>query len=772
MNGWEAERHKRLEIEVLLQAVVWCIPIPFLMGLKVGIDFYILGPAYFLAMIRQKQWQIPALIAVLVGIILLPTEEVRWKYGVLVAVLWIVEQGLDRYRPTWPYAKRCVFYVLGLLMVVIGLALAGVWAQYQIVAVFLEAVFLLGAAGLYQSAVDQKKAADELAVAGVSLVQGSILAAFHGLQVGQVIPSEIMLISLSIAGGYELGIGKGMVLCMPAALFMRLTMTAGEGLVIVSVLAVLMAGGFRELGRRAAVSAVFSGCSLWLLLFMGGSSVTSGILTVGLACLVFGILQRRLLGGLVAQVKKEEEKLRYSFDARKRYMEHQMAQSAQALRQIAQLIAIPPKQKKITGQDLVYLKEDIAGSLCVQCNKQKICWGKQYACTHETVLCIMEASRFRGKVERKDLPNNFLETCDRASDFVKAVNRHYELYRLNQSWENRMAQSAQLMQGQYEAMAVYMDQLREHFAGELEAEERLRQSIVQHLKRQGVNLLQVTVMADERENRIWIHLETGKELSRLQGKHCIRLISELTQRPIVQLEAVCLGENRFRYRFSDPNVYCLQLGCVVGNSEEISGDSYTARRLDAQRFVVALGDGMGSGHRAHETSEKALSLLEQMLLSGADEEQAVQMLNTVLVLSTQNEIFTTIDMALLNLHTGELKLVKAGGCTTFLRSRAAVYVYRSESLPVGILDEPQPEIYCCSMTHGDVMLMISDGVLDQLPEPKQGERWIKRYLLQSKEEDPQVLAEEIRQLLQPHLPQVEDDQTILAVRIEKKKNLC
>ena len=772
MNGWEADQEKRDDIELLLKGILWCIPIPFLMGLKIGIDFYILGPAYFLAIIRQKQWQIPALVMIIIGIMLLPAEEVRWKYGILVTLLWIEENGIERYRPAWPYVKRCICYVLGLLAVVLGLTLWGVLAEYQIVSVFLESVFLMGASCLYQAAIDKKRTADELALAGISLVQGSILAAFHWLQVGQIIPAEILLIGLSIAGGYELGISKGMVLCIPAALFMRLTMTAGEGLVIVSVLTVLMAGGFRELGRKAAVAAVFSGCSLWLLLFMGGSSVTSGIMTVGLACIVFGLLQRRLLGGLVGQVKKEEEKLRYSTDARKRYMEHQMGQSSEALRQIAQLIAVPPKQRKITGQDLVYLKEDIAGSLCIQCSKQKICWGNQYARTHETILCIMEASRSKGRVERKDIPQIFLETCDRAGDFVKAVNRHYELYRLNQSWENRMAQSVQLIQGQYEAMARYMEDLREHFAAELEAEERLRQSIVQHLKRQGVRLQQVTVMADEREDRIWIHLDTLKELNQQQGKQCIRLISELTQRPIVQLEAVRIGENRIRYRFSDPNMYCLQLGFAAVSNEDVSGDCYTARRLDAQRFVIALGDGMGSGKRAHEISERALNLLEQLMLSGADEQQALQMLNTVLVLSTQNEIFTTIDMALLNLHTGGMKLVKAGGCATFLRSRAAVYVYRSESLPVGILDEPQPETYCSPMFHGDVMVMISDGVLDQLPDPKQGERWIKRYLLQSREEDPMIIAEEIRQLLQPHLPQVKDDQTILTVRIEKREDLC
>lgn len=772
MNGWELDRQKRADWEELVQGVIWCLPIPFLMGLKIGLDFYILGPAYFLAMMREKRRQLPAVILALVGVALLPTMTLRCKYGALIALFWAEERYLERYKPLWPFAKRCVFYITGLILVVLGLAMAGILAEYQIVAVFLEAVFLMGASGLYQWALAGKQAVDEITLAGVSVAVGSILAAFHWVQAGPVIPAEILLLSLALAGGYELGIGKGMILVLPAGFFMRLTMTAGEGLVILSVLTLLLAGGFRELGRRASATAAFSGGSLWILLFMGGRNVMPGILTIGAACLVFGILQRRLLGRLVGKVKKEEEELRYSKDARKRYMEHQMGQSAQALREIAQLIAVPQKRRRITGQDLVYLKEDIAGSLCQDCEKQRICWGKQYARTHEAVVCVMEASRQKGKVERRDLPPLFLETCDLATDFVKAVNRHYELYRLNQSWENRMAQSAQLVQGQYQAMAAYLDQMRDHFAGELEAEEKVRQTIWNHLRRQGFKVDRVTVMADEREDRIWVYLEAAHPFSEKQMEHCTHLLSEVTGRTVALLDTVRLGADRVRYRLSDPNAFCLQLGCAGGRREEVSGDCYTARRLDAQRFVVALGDGMGSGREAHEESERALALLEQLLLSGVEEEEAMRMLNTALVLTNPNEMFTTIDLALLNLHTGRMKLVKAGSCTTFLRSRAAVYVYRSQSLPMGILDEPEPETYSCQMEQGDLLLMISDGVLDQLADPKQGERWIRRYLLQTQEENPQVLAEELQRLLMPHLPQTEDDQTILAVRIEKKEKVC
>ena len=772
MNGWELNRQKRADIEEIIQGICFCIPIPFLMSLKLGVDLYILGPAYFLALIRRKRWQPAALLLAAAGVMMLGLKALRWKYGILILLFWLEERYLEHRHPLYPFGKRCVFYVTGLLMVVLGLTLTGVLGEYQLIYVFLESVFLMGAACLYQWVLCGKRAMDELTLTGISLTVGTMLAAFHWVQLGQVIPAEILLLSIAMVGGYELGIGKGMSLALPAAFFMRLSMTAGEGLVILCTIAILLAGGFRELGRKAAVASVFSGGSLWIILFMGGENVAPGILTLGMACLVFGLWQRRLLLRLVGQVKREEEKKLGSTDARKRYMEHQIGQSAEALRQVAQLITVPDRKRRISGQDLVYLKEDIAGRLCQECENQRICWGKQYARTHETVVRVMEATRQKGRVQRNDLPAAFLDICKRPADFVKAVNRYYELYRLNQSWENRMAQSAYLVQGQYESMALYLEQMKNHMGMQLESEEKLRRSIEGQLKRQGLRADRVAVMANEREDRIWIHLDVLKPYSDKQLRSCLHVVSELAGRPMVLLESQRVGEERIRYRLSDPNRFELQLGCVCGQREEVSGDSYTARRLDAGRYVVALGDGMGSGAQAHEASERALALLEQLLLSGMEEEQAVHMLNTALVLTEQGEVFTTIDLALLNLHTGEVKLVKAGSCTTFLRSRSAVYVYRSQSLPVGILNEPEPETYCHPMQEGDVLLMISDGVLDQLPEPKQGERWIRRYLLQSREEEPQRMAEEIRNLLMPHLPQVEDDQTILVLRIEKKGKLC
>lgn len=764
MNAWEMNSRDKARMQQWAQRILWCLPLPFLMDLKVGMDFYILGPAYFAAVIRDRKRQLPAVLMGLAGLWALPGSMLRWKYGLFLAVFLAEEWILAAKRPLWPFWKRSLAYAAGLGTVAAGLSLFGVLPAYQLLSITLEAAVMLGAACLYHRVLSARTAVDELSMAGASAALGSVLAAFHWVQVGSVIPSEILLLVAAMLGSYEHGIGSGMVLALPAGFFMRLTMTAGEGLLILSMLLVLLTGAFRELGQKAAAAAGFSGGCLWVILFMGGSNVMAGIWTVGAASLLFAAFPAALL----QRMKRPSAQEHTAHAAAARCLEIELGRGAQAFQKIADLIRVPDKQTRITSQDLAYLKEDIATALCQECEKQKECWGSQYARTHNAVVCVMEASRQKGKVERKDLPDGFLESCLRAMDFVRTVNRHYELYRLNQSWENRMAQSAKMLQGQYEAMAEYLAGMREHYMTEAAAEQQVSWDWLQHLQSQGIPVKAVEIEADEREDRLRAVLETEKPLTQSQVQRCEALLSGLTGRTVGLTGRKNLSERRVRYSFADPNRFRVQLGAVTQAKDRISGDSYAAQRLDAQRFAVLLGDGMGSGRQAQEASRRALQLLEQLLLTGIEEEKAIRLLNAALVVSNQEEIFTTIDLALLNLHTGQLKLVKAGSCTTFIRSRAAVYVYHSQSLPVGILEEPEPETFSHRMEDQDLLLMISDGVIDQLPDARQGERWIRRFLIQTQEEDPQRLAEQLWKQLQPPGVQREDDRTILAVKIEKR----
>lgn len=61
---------------------------------------------------------------------------------------------------------------------------------------------------------------------------------------------------------------------------------------------------------------------------------------------------------------------------------------------------------------------------------------------------------------------------------------------------------------------------------------------------------------------------------------------------------------------------------AIGNAEttkansKVSGDSVLSIKLKDGKYLVAISDGMGSGEEARQSSNKALKMLENLLVSG------------------------------------------------------------------------------------------------------------------------------------------------------------
>ena len=56
---------------------------------------------------------------------------------------------------------------------------------------------------------------------------------------------------------------------------------------------------------------------------------------------------------------------------------------------------------------------------------------------------------------------------------------------------------------------------------------------------------------------------------------------------------------------------------------------------------------------------------------------------------------------------------------TFLRTKDGVEHIRSESLPLGVIQRQQSEKETRQLESGDVVVMVSDGILDALPAGEQ-----------------------------------------------------
>ena len=202
---------------------------------------------------------------------------------------------------------------------------------------------------------------------------------------------------------------------------------------------------------------------------------------------------------------------------------------------------------------------------------------------------------------------------------------------------------------------------------------------------------------------------------------------------------------------------------AVKGKERVSGDNFSLRYCREGQFIGALSDGMGSGLTAYRESELVIDLLEQFLEAGFSKETAVRMINSALILRSDAQVFSTIDIASLDLYTGVCDFLKVGASTTFIRRENWVETISSTSLPAGVFHKLEPDCTGKKLYDGDMVIMVTDGVLDALPVGEQ-DILLETIIQGSAISNPREMAHHIlEQVLAWTGKEPADDMTVLAV---------
>ena len=184
---------------------------------------------------------------------------------------------------------------------------------------------------------------------------------------------------------------------------------------------------------------------------------------------------------------------------------------------------------------------------------------------------------------------------------------------------------------------------------------------------------------------------------------------------------------------------------------------------------MILSDGMGSGEDAERESESVLQLLEKMLSAGFREETAIRLINSVLALRAEQNTFATLDISRINLYGGTCEFIKIGGAATYLRRGNWLECVEAKTLPIGMLRQVDYDFMVKKLYDGDYIIMMSDGVLDAVPESERAE-FLQQIIGEDPGQNPQVIAGRILNaslLLQNF--EAKDDMTVLVCGVFRQK---
>lgn len=446
----------------------------------------------------------------------------------------------------------------------------------------------------------------------------------------------------------------------------------------------------------------------------------------------------------------------------------QIDKFANSLRHLSNtFLKLERQRESLTQAEIENIFLEVDEKICKDCEKRKWCMGENAIYTYQMVYEILSAVEECGIELDMEVKRKLQKRCIQAPRFLRETLEIFQGAKRTLLFNNRLAQNREGCAIQLDSFAHMIQHATRELNASIFADDALEKRIQNQFKRLGVRLLS-SVFFVTPEGKYEIHVtvkskrgqcittkELVQNLSVVVGR---KMILEDGERPIVGQEYCTI------VAMEGPKYHTLQGVAKIGKGcDKISGDSFLMMELPGGKHGVILSDGMGSGERAFRESAMVVEMLEELLGAGFLKETAIQMMNTALVMGREEIRFSTIDMSIFDLYTGQCEFVKVGASTTYIKHGEKVERISSTSLPIGVVQYLEIETTRKKLSDGDFVIMVTDGVLDSLPVGEQ-DLLMEMIIGGANVNNPKEMAHHIlEQVLEWTGEEPLDDMTVIAV---------
>ena len=199
-------------------------------------------------------------------------------------------------------------------------------------------------------------------------------------------------------------------------------------------------------------------------------------------------------------------------------------------------------------------------------------------------------------------------------------------------------------------------------------------------------------------------------------------------------------------------------------TSRFNGDNFLISRLECGKTTAAIADGMGSGKKAFSESRIVIELMENCIEAGFKEKAALDLVNAAYISGSGKGLNpVTMDMSVIDCDAGMLSCIKMGAAATFIKRENMCEIIKSTTLPIGVLEKVDFDCVSKKLYDGDYVVMISDGILDNIPGVDK-EETMANLINDITVKKPAAMAEEImRKSLKYNGDKPSDDMTVLVL---------
>ncbi|UII56022.1 stage II sporulation protein E [Cytobacillus spongiae] len=605
-----------------------------------------------------------------------------------------------------------------------------------------------------------------------SVMTGTIGWSIYNLSIEHIMSRYLVLMFAFVAGatvGSTVGVVTGLIFSLAnVSSFYHMSLLAFSGLL----------GGLLKEGKKIGVSiGLFIATLLIGMYGEGGGTLLQSILETSAATLLFLLTPQALTSKLAMHIPGTPE---YAAE-QQQYMRKMRDVTAQRVEQFSTVFQAlsnsfsaydePSEWRDDESRERDYFLSNVTEKTCQTCFKKDHCWTRNFNTTYEHMETIMnEMDQNNGSISKK-LSRDWEKYCTKSSRVIEAIQQEFTYYQANQKLKKQVQESRRLVADQLLGVSEVMGNFAKEIQRERENHHKQEELILEALQEFGIHIEQVEIYSLEQGN---VDIEMTIPYCRGHGE-CEKLIAPmlsdiLRESIIVNSEECSTYPNGFCHvTFRSASAFTVETGVAHAAKDGgfVSGDSFSTIELGCGKYAVAISDGMGNGERAHIESKETLGLLQKILQSGIEEKVAIKSVNSVLSLRTTDEIFSTLDLAMIDLQNASAKFLKIGSTPSFVKRGTKIMKIQANNLPMGILQDFDLDVVSEQLKAGDLLIMMSDGVFEGPKHVENFDLWMKRKIHEIKTEDPQEIADLImEEVIRSRSGSIEDDMTVVVSKIK------
>ncbi|MFT8320022.1 MAG: stage II sporulation protein E [Bacillus sp. (in: firmicutes)] len=603
-----------------------------------------------------------------------------------------------------------------------------------------------------------------------SVMTGTIGWTVYDMSIEHIMSRYLVLIFAFVAGatiGSTVGVVTGLIFSLAnISSFYHMSLLAFSGLL----------GGLLKEGKKAGVALGLYIATLLIGMYgEGGGTLTASIMETTAAVILFMLTPQLLTSRMAKHIPGTTE---YSLE-QQQYMRKMRDVTAQRVSQFSTVFQALSNSFSASNtssetddgdRELDYFLSNVTEKTCQTCFRKEHCWARNFNTTYDYMKDIMtEMSENDGNISM-NLSREWEKHCTRSKKVTDAIHQELTLYQANQKLKKQVLESRKLVADQLLGVSEVMGDFAKEIQRERENHHKQEELILEAIQEFGIHIENVEIYSLEQGN---VDIDITIPYNTDHGE-CEKLIAPmlsdiLGETIIVNTEDVSAYTNDYSHAtFRSAKAYVVETGVAHAAKDGgfISGDSYSTIELGLGKYAMAISDGMGNGERAHVESEETLQLLQKILQSGIEEQVAIKSINSVLSLRTTDEIFSTLDLAMIDLQNAAVKFLKIGSTPSFIKRGSTIVKIQASNLPIGILQEFDVDVVSEQLKAGDILIMMSDGVFEGPKHVENFDVWMKRKIKELKTDDPQEISDLImEEVIRSRSGMIEDDMTVLVAKI-------